>query len=688
MTCSGLRPVGGCLTNYLPAWQSITNDKWVLGVIQDGYAPQFTKCRPTLTREWWAFDSIRPTTPPDRKELLKIHVQEMLTKQAIEPVTDKSSLGYYSHMFLVPKKNGKLRPIIDLSRLNDFLVCPSFKMETPSSVAAAVQPNDWGTSLDLTDAYFHVPIAQKFRKYLRIVVEGQVYQYRALPFGLSTSPLVFTEMLDPLSIYLHSRGILVHRYLDDFLIRSQSRSRCLEWTHLTLSLMFFLGWGISLEKSDLDPSQLFKYIGIFFKTLLGVMVPPEDRLASIRRLGQLLLETRPQAKDWASFIGLISSAERQVPFGRLRIRPIQQCLARQFSWGLDPGTKEVLPDLPALEAVRWWMDSANTMKGMPLGQFQPDLSLYTDASMASWGAHAPGFQASGYWSSQEDKLSINALELLAVVRAFQHLPEWWRNKSVLIATDNSTAVAYINKQGGTRSPACLQVTYQLYQLVQDLGMTVRARHIPGHLNCLADLLSRRDQIVRTEWTLDAKVAQRIFSLWGRPHLDLMATQLTTRLPLYVSPSPDPEAFGVDAMSLSWESMDAYVFPPWPLIQKVLSKAELHQCVLTAILPRWPNSPWFPTLLHLLIDHPRRLPFSHDVITMPHNGLRHPAIRSLDLHACRLSSNPVWIKAFHVRCRSESPKAEEVSLPTGYTTPSGTSSAFGVINGVLIHSLPL
>ena len=688
LTCSDLRPVGGCLSRYLPAWRRITDDPWVLGVLKDGYAPQFTRQRPSLTKEWWRYDSIKQSTPPDRRELLKDHIQELLAKQAIEEVRDKGSLGYYSHMFLTPKKNGKLRPIIDLTCLNDFLVCPKFKMESSVSVAAAVQPHDWGSSLDLTDAYFHVPVATSFRKYLRIVVGGKVYQYCALPFGLSTSPLVFSQMLDPVAIFLHSRGISLHRYLDDFLIRSQSRSLCHLWTQLTLQLLFFLGWGVSLEKSDLDPSQEFQYIGVLFRTLLGIMVPPEDRVANIRRLASLLLESRPQARDWATFIGLLSSAERQVPFGRLRIRPIQQCLSRQFSWGLDPGTKEVLPDAATREAVRWWSDPANLLKGMPLGPFQPDVSLYTDACEVGWGAHAQDFQASGTWSPLEDTLFINAKELLAVLRAFECSPERWRNKKVLVALDNSTAVSYINKQGGTRSPQCLRITYQLYQFVQDHGMVIRARHIPGVLNRLADLLSRGDRVVQTEWTLDPRVAHRIFAIWGRPHLDLMAIRLSAQLPTFVSPVPDDLAFAVDAMSLSWDHMDAYVFPPWPMIQGVLTKAQLHQCLLTAVLPRWPNSPWFPLLLRLLIDHPRKLPHNHDLITMPHNGLLHGSIRMLDLHVCRLSSNPALSRAFLEQSRKGLPRELDGTLPTGSTTPSGRSFVFGAINGVLIHSLSL
>ncbi len=420
-TCRDLRPVGACLTQFLHAWEEITQDHWVLNVISNGYAPSFPEDRPPLTRLWRKFESITGRTPPKQAVLLQEHIQELLAKKAIEPVKDQQSLGFYSHMFLVPKKNGKLRPIINLKQLNSFLDVPTFQMETARSVASAVQPGDWATSLDLTDAYFHVPIAPWFRKYLRIVVNGQIYQYRALPFGLSTSPRVFTKMLEPVAVFLHSRGIHIHRYLDDLLIRSQSRDQCLEWTLFTLALLFRLGLGVNLEKSDLTPAQVFKYIGILFLTALGLMTPPEDRLLNIQTLGELLLSKECPASQWLSFIGLLGSAEKQVPFGRLNIRPIHFCLRHQFLIGVHPLEKLVKVNQEARQAILWWLDRSNTQKGQPLGQFQPDLTLNTDASMTGWGAHAPGFQASGDWSPEQLHLSINALELMAVTRTTPRL---------------------------------------------------------------------------------------------------------------------------------------------------------------------------------------------------------------------------------------------------------------------------
>ena len=235
----------------------------------------------------------------------------------------------------------------------------------------------------------------------------------------------------------------------------------------------------------------------------------------------------------------------------------------------------------------------------------------------------------------------------------------------------------------------MDLTFDLFSLVLQWGMSIRARHIPGRLNRTADLLSRSDQIVNTEWTLSRPVAAQLWKVWGTPMIDLMATELTTQLPTYISPYPDPRAFAVDAMTCAWEGMDAYLFPPWAMIGEVLTKLSLESnCVVTLIVPRWPNRSWFPVLLGMLVDVPVSLPPRSDLIGMPHNGRKFGAIHSLDLHACRVSSDRRRTRDFLLRCRAESPSVNSAPPPRASMTRSGRDLTFGVSEGVSIPCRPL
>ena len=82
-------------------------------------------------------------------------------------------------------------------------------------------PGEWVSSIDLSDAYLHIPIHPNSRKYLRFCHRSQVFQFTSLPFGLATAPQVFTMIVKELKLMALTRGHRLHQYLDDWLIRSQ-----------------------------------------------------------------------------------------------------------------------------------------------------------------------------------------------------------------------------------------------------------------------------------------------------------------------------------------------------------------------------------------------------------------------------------------------------------------------------------
>ena len=125
------------------------------------------------------------------------------------------SLGLYSRLFLVPKPHQRWRPAIDLSSLNTFLLVERFKMETPESIRASLISGEWVSSIDLSDAYLHIPIHPNSRKYLRFCHKSQVFQFTSLPFRLATAPQVFTMIVKEVKPMALTRGIRLHQYLDD-----------------------------------------------------------------------------------------------------------------------------------------------------------------------------------------------------------------------------------------------------------------------------------------------------------------------------------------------------------------------------------------------------------------------------------------------------------------------------------------
>ncbi|VDI33686.1 Hypothetical predicted protein [Mytilus galloprovincialis] len=220
---------------------SIT-DCWVLSVIRGGLTLQF-KEQPPLSPVPIPLSN---TQDPRKFLLLSTEVETLLTKRAVEDVPVSSiDTGFYSRLFLVSKKTGGMRPVIDLSIIDSYMIIPHFKMEINRSIRASILPGMWKTSLDLTDAYFHVPVCHSYRKFLRFVWNKMVYQFRALPFGLSTAPLAFTKLMQIAIAHLHSQAIQIHSYLDDSLIKELSPEKLYLNTDVVIRLLLSLGFLIS-----------------------------------------------------------------------------------------------------------------------------------------------------------------------------------------------------------------------------------------------------------------------------------------------------------------------------------------------------------------------------------------------------------------------------------------------------------
>ncbi len=145
------------------------------------------------------FDGVHLTVvnSASKASVLQQELSSLLQKGAIEEVPQSEvERGFFSRYFLVPKRDGGLRPILDLRRLNFSLYKGKFKMLTMRTIMSQVQEGDWFVTIDLKDAYFHIQVVQRHRRFLRFAFRGKAYQYKVLPFGLALAPRTFTKCMD------------------------------------------------------------------------------------------------------------------------------------------------------------------------------------------------------------------------------------------------------------------------------------------------------------------------------------------------------------------------------------------------------------------------------------------------------------------------------------------------------------
>ena len=229
------------MAHFVEKWEEITDNKWVLSIVRHGFRIPFSKIPP--------LSSVPIRISQSSSPFIREEIENLLNKRAVERVQNPGTPGFYSRIFLVPKKEGKLRLIIDLSLLNRYIKKQSFKMETVKSVRQAMRLNDWAVSIDLTDAFLHVPIHHQSRKYLRFVHEDQVYHFTALPFGMSLSPLIFSKLMDVIAAFLRQHAVSVFPYLDDWLIKNLIRNGLITQTRFCIQTIQSLGFLPNLSRN-------------------------------------------------------------------------------------------------------------------------------------------------------------------------------------------------------------------------------------------------------------------------------------------------------------------------------------------------------------------------------------------------------------------------------------------------------
>ena len=258
-------PLTGRLPYFIENCQNITQDSAILDIVQ-GFQIQFQS---------FPVQKTLPRPSLQNCKLVNEEIETLLHKGAIKrvPFDDQA---FYHRMFLVAKKGGGQRPVLDLSPLNKF-----------------IPKGDYMINIDLTDKYLTVPMHPDSQKFLRFLWQGQSYQFVTMPFGLNVAPrLVFTKLMKPVIAWLRGQGVRMIIFLDDILLLAPTVETMNQHARMTISLLESLGFLINYKKSTLVPTQRILFLGMLIDSTTMEFILPTEKSENIQRECRNLLKTQ------------------------------------------------------------------------------------------------------------------------------------------------------------------------------------------------------------------------------------------------------------------------------------------------------------------------------------------------------------------------------------------------------------
>ncbi|XDV31685.1 hypothetical protein PO909_002648 [Leuciscus waleckii] len=293
---------------------------------------------------------------------------------------------------------------------------------------------------------------------------------------------------------LRLQGMRVLNYLDDRLILAQSHSVLIEHRTILLDHLENLGLRVNWAKSSLSPRQIISFLGTELDSLSMIARLSPQRVLDVQRAASSFrCGASVPLKKFQRMLGLMASASSVLQLGLLRMRPLQFWLkARVPRRAWASGLLRLKVNQKCIAALKPWKANDWYRSGVSLGTSPSVRVVSTDASTSGWGALLEDRPFFGQWSEREKLLHINCLEMLAVDNALTRFCPQIRGHHVLVRSDNMSVVAYINHQGGIISRTLRRLTERLLVWAQHNLCSLRAAHVPGHLNVGPDRLSRNN----------------------------------------------------------------------------------------------------------------------------------------------------------------------------------------------------
>ena len=374
-------PLDGRLRYFLPFWQSICSDYRILNMIK-GIRFEFENLEKQKTKPKPICMSKEETAFMDKK------IKELLQDGSIKKVTHPHPEGWLSNMFLVPKKDGGFRMILNLKPLNKFIKYSKFKMDHVEQILQLIEPHNVLCSLDISSAFSHLYLLPEHQKYVCFEWKGNFYEYQCLPQGATCSPRLFVCVTTPIMKYLRRRMVTIVIYIDDTLLVARSSSEMHANLRLTTETLEKAGFILNYSKSHLTPTTTLDFLGFTIDTKKFCISLTDSKITGIQKAIKEILAKKGHTtiRKLSKIIGKIvatfpCSDEAKLHYRVMDRFKVKMLIQHKYKW-----SAKICLTKPCLQELMWWkINGTKPTLTKYLHAIEITQHVYTDSSGGAFG---------------------------------------------------------------------------------------------------------------------------------------------------------------------------------------------------------------------------------------------------------------------------------------------------------------
>jgi hypothetical protein len=576
--------VGGRLQiiRFRRAWWKITRDPWIRKLILRGVTVNL-RSRPHQEKE----PREKSWENPLEKELEWLDAA--LSWRAIERVPEErvGEKGEILHNLISEMKKGRL---CSNTRLLNLLVKKMrLKMESIKDIRQRMKADSWMLSIDLSKFYWSTMISPAHRKYFRFRMNGELWQWRVLPFGFKNAMQIMARLMAPVIQRLEKLGIEVIIWVDDMiLLLGTGYELALERAQKAIDFLVSLGFSINITKTKDHLTKEVKFRGFMWSTETMEVWAPEDKLADIRAAAKGVNLHRSPIRALATLIGkvrYITQIHIHILGWLVECQIFLKTFIKEKGWD---GWVRRFPETVAQEILHF--RQRTTVLRVPMRPSEDPTLIETMGDAGPLGFGFEGFQPiAGVWSLRETLESTNWRELKTWDNQVLYYEEQLSDRVSVYSTDSVSGASYIRKGYG-KIPALARMVACVLRFMEPRKIFQFAKVVDQETIKSSDILSRlrdKEEVVTTRpayvrWTNKARFI---------PTVDLFSSRFSAKEDRYYSRVPDDQALGTNAFSHVWRGEKIFAFPPATLIHRTLTKIESEQCDSLLVIPDKPLESW-------------------------------------------------------------------------------------------------